>query len=446
MTTPNSPKKVLLLGAGMVTRPGVQYLLDQGHEVVVASRTASKAEALVAGRERGRAVAFTIDDRDALARLVEEADLAISLLPAPYHPVVAEACIAAATPLVTTSYVSPQMKALDAAAREKGVLLLNEIGLDPGIDHMSAMKVIHGVAREGGQVVSFRSYCGGLPAPEANTNPWGYKFSWSPKAVLRAGLNPARWLEDGDIKEVPGPELFGHHWPVEVPGAPAFEGYPNRDSLGYRELYGLEAARTLFRGTLRYPGWCDTLKLVVDLGLLDESPREDLEGRTHAEVMASLVPGAAADTVRADIARHAGLAEDANPLERLAWAGFFSDEPVGAVTNLMDFVGACLDRKLGLEPGERDMIVLHHAFEAELPGGKRRSITSTLIDFGQPNGDSSMARTVSLPCAVASHLVLTGKLDGLTGVHIPVTPEIYEPVLAELETLGIRCEESESEG
>lgn len=440
MTTRNVGKKVLLLGAGMVTRPGVRYLLDHGCEVLVASRTVKKAAELVEGHPAGRAVAFTIDDRAALARLAQEADVAISLLPAPMHPVVAEACLAAGTNLVTTSYVSPQMSAFDAPAREKGLLFLNEIGLDPGIDHMSAMKVIHGVRAEGGTVTSFRSYCGGLPAPEANTNPWGYKFSWSPMAVLRAGLNPARYLEDGVLKEIPGPELFAHHWPVTVPGAPAFEGYPNRDSMGYVELYGLGKARTMFRGTLRYPGWCDTLKLVVDLGLLDPSPRTDLTGRSHAEVFASLVPGATPATVRAAIAKRFGLAVEANPLERLAWAGFFTDEPVPEVGSLMELVGARLQTKLTLGPGERDMIALHHEFEAELPGGVKRRLQSTLVDFGVPGGDSSMARTVSLPCAVATNLLLEGKL-ALRGVQIPVQPELYLPVLAELETLGIRCEE-----
>ncbi len=442
MTDPHSSKKVLLLGAGMVTRPGVRYLLEQGCEVRVASRTVSKAQALVQGHPKGHAQAFTIDDREALAGLVADADLVISLLPAPHHPTVAEACIAARTPLVTTSYVSPEMEALGPKAAAAGIPLLNEIGLDPGIDHMSAMKIIHGVEAAGGQVVSFRSYCGGLPAPEANTNPWGYKFSWSPQAVLRAGLNPARWLEDGEVKDVPGPELFAHHWPVSVPGAPDFEGYPNRNSMGYIELYGLQKAHTMFRGTLRYPGWSDTLKLVVDLGLLDQSPRDDLEGRTHAEVLASLVPGASAATVRQDIARHAGLAEDANPLERLEWAGFFSDTPVPAVDTLMDLVGARLQAKLALGEGERDMIALHHEFEATFPDGTRKKLQSTMVAFGEPGGDSAMARTVSLPCAVATNLILEGKLP-LTGLHIPVTPAIYEPVLAELERLGISCEERE---
>jgi len=442
MTSGVNSKKVLLLGAGMVTRPGVAYLLEQGCEVLVASRTVSKAEALVAGHERGRAEEFNIADTIGLSRLVSEADLVVSLLPAQHHPTVAEACIAAGKPLVTTSYVSPAMEELASQAQEAGILMLNEIGLDPGIDHMSAMKIIHATAQGGGRVTSFRSYCGGLPAPDANTNPWGYKFSWSPRAVLTAGLNPARYLDGGTLHDVPGPDLFLHNWPVDVPGVAAFEGYPNRDSMGYVDTYGLKQAQTMFRGTLRYPGWSVCLKLVVDLGLLDQTERDDLEGRSHAELVASLVPNAKPETVRADVARHAGLAEDSDALERLAWAGFFSEAPVGKVSCLLDMVGARLQDKLAYAEGERDMIVLHHEFEVETAAGERKRIFSSLVDYGVPGGDSAMARTVSLPCAVAVNLILEGKIR-LTGLHIPVQPEIYEPVLTELARLGIVCVERE---
>ena len=442
MTHHVSSKKVLLLGAGMVTRPGVQYLLDHGCDVTVASRTVSKAEALVKGHESGRAVAFTIDDEDALGKLVSEADLAISLLPAPYHPKVAEACIAHGKHLVTTSYVSPAMTALAPRALEAGIMMLNEIGLDPGIDHMSAMKVIHGVENEGGKVVSFRSYCGGLPAPDSNTNPWGYKFSWSPRAVLTAGLNPAKFLDNGKLMDVPGPELFTHHWPVEVPGCGTFEGYPNRDSMGYVDTYGLKDAHTMFRGTLRYPGWSNTMKVVVGLGLLDQSSRDDLAGKTYAELVAGLIPGGAPETVRADLAKYVGMARDADPLERLAWAGFFSEARVPQVDTLLDAVGARLQEVLVLAEGERDMIALHHEFEAVGANGERKRIQSTLVDYGVPEGASAMARTVSLPCAVAVNLILEGRLT-LKGLQIPVAPAIYEPVLAELEQLGIVCKERE---
>jgi len=221
-------KRVLILGAGLVSRPHVRYLLNvPGFEVTVASRTVSKAEALIQGHAQGRALALDVDDQGALDALIEECDLAVSLLPYVHHPVVARLCVKHRKHMVTTSYVKDAMRALDGAAREAGVVLLNEVGVDPGIDHMSAMKVIHNVERRGGRITSFDSWCGGLPAPEANDNPLGYKFSWSPKGVLLAGRNPARFLKDGQIVEVPGEELFDHYWTVQIQGLGEFECYPN---------------------------------------------------------------------------------------------------------------------------------------------------------------------------------------------------------------------------
>ncbi len=436
-------KKVLILGAGLVTKPAVEYLSKAGYAVTVASRTLSKAEALIEGLPDTRAVRFTIDDGQLLDQLVAETDLAISLLPATHHPAVAEMCLRHGKPMVTTSYVSPAMKALDKEASRKGVLLLNELGLDPGIDHMSAMRIIHKVQDEGGRVVSFKSYCGGLPAPEANTNPWGYKFSWSPRGVVIAGTNSARYLENGKEIDIPGEELFAHHWPVEVPGAGTFEAYPNRDSLGYIQLYRLKGVETMLRGTLRYPGWCDCWKALVDLGMLSLEERSDLKGKTYRQLLASLVPGGKPETLEEDLARHLGLDPNGDVLSRWKWLGLLSDEPVPEEPTLLDVLAHRLQEKLQYEEGERDMIVLHHEFVADF-GGKRKKITSTMVDYGIPHGHSAMARTVSLPAAVGTKLILEGKIP-LAGVRIPVEKVIYEPVLDELETMDIRCTEAEED-
>ncbi|MCK4304644.1 MAG: saccharopine dehydrogenase NADP-binding domain-containing protein [Candidatus Eisenbacteria sp.] len=431
---------VLLLGAGLVTRPLVQYLLEKPDlELTIASRTVSKAEKLIGGHERGTAMQLLVDDQETLSRLVAKHDLIISLLPYTYHVKVAKLCIQHRKMMVTTSYVSPAMKALDQEAREAGILILNEIGLDPGIDHMSAMRVIDDVKNRGGKVTSFMSYCGGLPAPEANTNPWGYKFSWSPGAVVMAGKNPGKFLRDGKVVEIPGPELFGTYEMVSVPGAGSFEGYTNRDCLGYIEIYGLQDASTMFRGTLRYTGWCDTLKAITDLGYPDDAERNDLQGKSFAELMRLLVPGAKGKEVKAAVAEHLGLTVDSNPIERMDWLGLFSDEPLPQALSTMDVLVARMAEKLPYEPGQRDMIVLHHDFKAELPDHMEH-ITSTLIDYGIPNGDSAMSRTVSLPAAVATRLILEGKIT-MTGVHIPVDPVVYNPVLDELERMGIACKE-----
>jgi saccharopine dehydrogenase-like NADP-dependent oxidoreductase len=437
-------KSVLVLGAGLVSRPLVRYLLDQpDFRVTVASRTVSKAEALIAGHPRGTALQLLANETAKLEQLVSTHDLAISLLPAPLHPVVAEMCVSHRKHMVTTSYVSPKMRTLDDAARSAGIMLLNEIGVDPGIDHMSAMRVIHDVKQRGGTIVSFKSYCGGLPAPEANDNPWGYKFSWSPRAVCTAGKNSARFRDSGKLVEIPGPELFACHHPVPVAGIGELEGYPNRDSLIYLELYGLEGIETMFRGTLRYPGWCACLKKVVDLGLLEETPVTYPPGMTFAKWTAGFVKAKSPDDLRQRVAAHLGLDASDNVLERLEWLGLFSNDPLpltGQQTTPLDVLAARMEAKMSYRKGERDMIVLLHRFVARFPGRPDERISSTLIDFGQPEGDSSMARTVSLPAAVATKLILTGQIRD-TGVHIPVKPEIYNPVLDELATMNIRCEE-----
>jgi saccharopine dehydrogenase-like NADP-dependent oxidoreductase len=439
-------KKILVLGAGLVSRPMVRYLLDvPDFEVVVASRTVSKAQELVGTHPRGRALALNVDDGAALGRLVSETDLSVSLLPYTYHVKVAGHCLKYRKPLVTTSYVSDAMRALDAQAKAAGVIFLNEIGLDPGIDHMSAMKIIHDVQQVGGKVVSFMSYCGGLPAPEANDNPLGYKFSWSPKGVVMAGRNDARYLKDGKEVFIPGTELFGNRWPLKVADGYEFEAYPNRNSLPYIETYGLAGVRTMLRGTLRNPGWCATLKAIADLGVLkDDSVKTGIAGLTPAAWLRGYASGAG--NLRKDVAAKLGLKESDPVIERFAWLGLFDEKPIGLEqgSNLDILAKQMLDR-MAYKPGERDMIVLHHEFRAEYPTRSAESIFSTLIAFGEPGGDSSMARTVSLPAAIGVRMILHGELK-LTGVQIPVVPEIYEPVLAELKRLGIECKERRAPG
>ena len=433
-------KKILVLGAGLVSRPLVRYLLEAGFHVTVASRTLEKARRLIDGEGRGKALRLDAADATGLDGLVSEADLVVSLLPYVFHPDVAARCLAHGRPMVTTSYVSNRMRALDREAREKGLVLLNELGLDPGIDHMSAMKVIHDARRRGGRVVSFRSFCGGLPAPEANSNPYGYKFSWSPRGVIMAGRNPATYRENGELVHIPGPDLFSHHFPLEVEGAGLFEAYPNRDSLPYIDLYGLEGVDTMLRGTLRNVGWAPTMKAMADLGLFDESERDDLHGLTWAGLLRTLCGEArpASSDLRALLVDRLDLGDDPERvLERLDWLGLLSETPLpSGATTLMDALAARMLALMAYQEGERDMIVLHHRFTIQHEDGSEE-MTSTLVDFGIPGGDSAMSRTVSLPAAIACRMVLEGEI-GLTGVHIPVRAEIYEPILAELERLGIR--------
>ena len=436
-------KKILVLGAGLVTKPLVDYLLKEPEfQVTVASRTVSKAEKLVGNNPHGKAIALNVEDTATLTKLIIDTNLAISLVPYAYHPVIAKYCIENKKQMVTTSYVSDAMRELDERAKAASILILNEIGLDPGIDHMSAMKIIHDVQNKGGKVTSFYSYCGGLPAPEANTNPFGYKFSWSPRGVVLAGRNNGRYLKDGKEVNISGPELFNHYWILNVEGLGKFEAYPNRDSLPYINTYQLKGISSMYRGTLRNLGWCETLKKIVDLGLLDDKELPNLKGMTYSSWIRELIKAPKKTDLKPILADFLKIDKDSMIMKRFDWLGLLSDEPIKLEKGAnIDILVDLLQQKMSYQKGERDMIVLKHEFSAEYPETKQKDkIESTLIDFGIPNGDSAMSRTVSLPAAIAAKLILTGKIN-VKGVQIPVMPEIYEPVLVELETLKIVCKE-----
>ncbi|TNF74529.1 MAG: saccharopine dehydrogenase [Acidobacteria bacterium] len=429
-------KKVLVLGAGLVARPLVRHLLEVPEiEVTVASRTVSKAEKLIDGHPDGTAIPLDVKDDEALRKLVAEHDLTISLLPYIHHEQVARHCLEYGKDLINTSYVQPALQAMSDEVERAGLLFLNECGLDPGIDHMAAMKIIDEVRKQGGKVTGFRSYCGGLPAPEHNDNPLGYKFSWSPSGVLLAGRNAAKYLEDGKLVDIPGEELFDHHWEMTI-GDLELEAYPNRDSMPYQELYGLDDATTMFRGTLRYPGWSVMMRNLVKIGYLTDEVHEEMSGKTYRDLIAGLagVPG---EDLEAELADSLGIAADSETMKRFEWLGLLTDRPLDPDSPLkpIEQLGSLMVDQMAYKEGEKDMVVQHHEFDIEVDGRKELR-TSTLFDFGVPHGDSSMSRTVSLPAAMAAKLMVQGRIAA-KGVKIPVEPEIYEPILTELETLGI---------
>jgi len=432
-------KNVLVLGAGMVAGPLVKYLLNQPDcSVQVATRTVSKAEKLVEGASNGEAVTLDVNDETAMGNLVSKADLVVSLIPYTHHVSVAKLCIRHSKHFVSTSYVSPQMKELDVDAKQAGLILLNEVGLDPGIDHMSAMRIIHSIKDSGGEVESFTSFCGGLPAPEANDNPFGYKFSWSPRGVVLAGKREAQFLKDEGIIRVVPDNLFKEYWMADIEGVGKFESYPNGNSLPYIETYDIQSTKTLLRGTYRYPGWCDTWVAIKKLNFLDETER-NLDNLTFAELTASLCNGKA-ETTRSDVSKMLRIPEDSEVMGRLEWLGLFSDEklPVEKGSPL-DVLAARLLEKLQYKPGERDMIALRHEFIAGYEDRKEK-VTSTFVGYGEAGGMTAMAKTVALPAAIASRMILENKITE-RGVHIPVRPDIYEPILNELEKVDISFKE-----
>jgi saccharopine dehydrogenase-like NADP-dependent oxidoreductase len=435
-------KNVLILGAGMVSRPMVRYLFENtDYHVTMASRTVSKAEKIIGGNSKGTSISLNIKDESVLEKLVSESDLTVSLLPYTYHVKVANFCIKHNKQMVTTSYVSEEMKALDKVAKDAGILILNECGLDPGIDHMSAMRVIHAVHTKGGKVVSFRSTTGALPSHEANTNPFGYKFSWAPRGVLLASRNPSRWLQDGKELSFPGEKLFENYTLQDVPGVGSFENYPNRNSVPYKEIYGLKDAKTVYRGTFRMTGWCETMRKIVALGWLSENPVENFTGKTYGDLTRKIIGAGLKDDLFQATAKFLDLKPYSTVMKRLEWLGLFSDEPLpGGRNNPLDYLNVLTLKKMSLGKDERDMIVMHHEFIAEYDN-KKEYIASTLVDYGIPNDDSAIARTVSIPAAIAVRMILEKKI-AIAGVHIPVIPEIYNPILDELEEMDIIFKEN----
>jgi len=434
-------KNVLVLGAGLVSKPMIDYLLNQAdYFVTMASRTVSKAEKIIGGKENGKAIELNVKNDDLLEKLISESDLAVSLLPYPYHVKVAEFCIKHKKQMVTTSYVSEGMKALDKKAKDAGIIILNECGLDPGIDHMSAMRIIHDIEEKGGKVISFRSTTGALPSFEANNNPFGYKFSWAPRGVLLASKNPSKWLQDGEIVSYLGEQLFENYIIQDVPEIGSFENYPNRNSVPYKDIYGLKDAKTVYRGTFRMPGWCETMRKIVALGWLSEDPVKNFKGKTYGDLTRHLIKAKPNDDLVKSVAKYLDLNTYSTVIKRLEWLGLFSDKPLPDDRDTpLDYLNVITIRKMSLNKDERDMIVMHHEFIAEY-SSKKEYITSTLLDFGIPNGDSSIARTVALPAAIAVKMILHGEI-AITGVHIPVIPEIYNPILDELEEMNITFKE-----
>ena len=361
------------------------------------------------------------------------------------HLEVAHECIKLKKHLITASYVSQEMYRLGDEARDRQLIFMGEMGLDPGIDHMSAMKHINDIKAEGGNIQAFRSYTGGLIAPEYDTNPWNYKFTWNPRNIVLAGQGTAQYLQDGKFKYIPYHRLFSECRAVDIPDVGEFEVYPNRDSLLYREVYGLEGIPNIIRGTLRHKGFCEAWHALVQIGLTDAAyPIVDSGKLTYHELMDAYVsPDTPGTSVKERIANLIGVDANSPVIRKLEWLGLFRKKRIHLenATPALILEELLLD-KWKLKRGDRDLIIMHHEFEYELKG-KKHMDTSTLVMKGEDDVNTAMAKLVGLPTGIFVKLVMQGKIKS-KGVQIPVSPEVYEPVLKELKDYGVEFKEHET--
>lgn len=430
-------KRVLLLGSGFVAQPVIDTLAaTEGIEVTVACRTLANAKQL-ASASGSDAISLDVTDDSALDAALGQHDLVISLIPYTFHPNVVRSAIRLKKDVVTSSYISPALRELEPEINKAGITVMNEIGLDPGIDHLYAVKTIDEVHRGGGKIKSFLSYCGGLPAPEDSDNPLGYKFSWSSRGVLLALRNSAKYWKDGKIETISSEDLMASAKPYFIYPGYAFVCYPNRDSTLFKELYHIPEADTVIRGTLRYQGFPEFVKALVDMGMLKDDENA---------IFSSAIPWndalkqylGAKSTSREDLVASIDSKtnwksqEDRDRiLSGFAWLGLFSDTKITPRGNALDTLCARLEELMQYEDGERDMVALQHKFGIEWADGTTEVRTSTMIDYGKVGGYSSMAATVGYPVAIATKFVLNGTIKG-PGLLAPYSPEINDPIMKEL--------------
>ena len=437
---------ILIIGAGRSSSALIRYVLEKAAEkgwtVIVADADPTLADRKVAGHPNGRAVWLDVNKANDRRDLIGRADVVVSLLPAHLHIEVAYDCIKLKKHLITASYVSQEMWRLGDEARSRELIFMGEMGLDPGIDHMSAMKIIDEIKGKGGKLTAFRSYTGGLIAPESDNNPWHYKFTWNPRNVVLAGQGTAQFLENGKFKYIPYNRLFKEYRLIDVPGMGEFEAYANRDSLLYREVYGLEGIPNILRGTIRYRGFCDAWNALVKIGLTDGSyPILDSDKLSYHELMeAYLSEQNSVGSVKERIARLLREEVDSPVMRKLDWLGLFRKKrirlPNASPALILENL---LLEKWALRKEDKDMIIMQHEFEYELDGQNHMQ-TSTLVMKGNDEMDTAMARLVGLPLGIFVRLVMEGKIQSM-GVNIPVMAEVYEPVLAELKEYGVVFED-----
>lgn len=438
---------ILLLGAGLVTGPFIDYMVRRPeNHITIASRTLAKAEELAKGKPNVTATTCNVEDQSSIDKNVAACDVVVSLVPYIHHAAILASAIKHKKNFVSTSYVSPAMQALNDEAVKAGIVAMNEIGVDPGVDHIMAMQVIDDVHAKGGKVLSFISYCGGLPAPECSNNPLGYKFSWSPRGVLLAVRNEAKYKENGKVVTIPGPELL-RQGAKRIFTYPAFAtfGYPNRDSSFYDTRYGMPECHTCLRGSLRYQGNVEIVQALADIGFLSVDPAPYLQNSgttlTWRQATAKIIgaPSDRLEDIEATIVSKAKLEGETkcHVLRGLKWFGLLGDEIVAPGNTPLDALCGAMGPKLTLQPGERDMVLLQHVFGIERADGSKYTQKSTLIEYGDSEGYTAMARLVGMPCGVATQLILDGKINK-KGIVVPLSKDVYEPLWEELKKENVK--------
>jgi saccharopine dehydrogenase (NADP+, L-glutamate forming) len=439
-------KTILVLGAGRSSASLISYLLEQAQTfdwtILVGDTAIVAAQQKVDGHARGKAILFDIQQPESIS-VIASADIVVSLLPPMFHPLVASHCLHYKKHLLTASYIADEMLALDKEVRSKDLIFVNECGLDPGIDHMSAMQVIDRINDEGGKLLSFESFTGGLIAPETDKdNPWRYKFTWNPKNVVMAGQATAKYLQNGRYKYIPYQQLFKRTTPVHVSGLGDFEGYANRDSLKYIKTYKLDGIKTMLRGTLRNKGFCSAWNIFVQLGCCDDSyEMEGVGAMTHADFLTSFLEEHEGKTLKENLRNYPSLTLPGNELELLEWSGLFSNEKIGLENGTpAQILEHILNKKWRLSPYDKDQIVMWHRFIYKV-GDEEKEMHASLVATGSDSTYTAMAKTVGLPLAIAAKLILLNKIEA-RGVVIPTSKEFYDPILKELRDFDIELRES----
>ena len=400
------------------------------------NRTVSKAEKLMGNRPLGKAVEWRNNSDEILDEVVKSADIVISMVPKPIHKTVAASCIKFKKNMVTCSYEVPEVMAMKEEVEKAGILILNELGEVPGMDHFGTQLLLDGIKKDGGKVIRLDSYGSGIPSFEANNNPFGYKFSWDPRTVFVAAQTAGAYLAEGKKVHVPGDRLFEDFWFVDIDGLGTFETYPNKDVDKYVVPFGLDKNVSFYRGLLRYSGYCNNMSAMGKLGLFESEQTNNLQGKTFAQFTAGLA-GGSPENIEESVAAKLNVAVNADIIHRLKWLGLFANEqiPLDKGTNLDVLLHQMLE-KMEYAPGEKDMIMLHVEIIAEFDGGRREKRMATMVVKGDPEGETAMSRAVGLPTAIAARLVVDGVVKG-SGLKMPPTlPELYAPALEELKTFG----------